>query len=69
MSLGGPCDDDNCKTDSIVRAVDALTKKGVFVSVAAGNSGCNACDGSPNSAESAIVGKLYIYSRLYDICK
>ena len=57
MSLGGPCDTEDCSKDSMVRAVEKLSSMGVIVSIAAGNSGCNGCDGSPNAAPSAINGK------------
>ena len=54
MSLGGPCDGD-CSEDSLVIAVEQLVKAhNIVVSVAAGNDGCNACQGSPNAAPSAI---------------
>ena len=54
MSLGGPCDGD-CAEDSLVIAVEQLVKAhNIIVSVAAGNDGCNACQGSPNAAPSAI---------------
>ena len=36
MSLGGPCDTEDCAKDAIVMAVEALSKEGVVVSVAAG---------------------------------
>lgn len=55
MSLGGPCETDDCSQDSLVMAVEALVKKSIFVSVAAGNDGANACFGSPNAAPSAFV--------------
>jgi hypothetical protein len=54
MSLGGPCDGD-CAADPMVVATENLSKKGFIVSVAAGNSGCNACFGSPNAAKTAIT--------------
>ena len=55
MSLGGACETDDCTQDSLVIAVDALVRThNVVVSVAAGNEGCNACQGSPNSASTAI---------------
>lgn len=58
MSLGGPCEDEtSCSTDSVVQAVESITAKGIIVSVAAGNDGCNGCYGSPNSAPHAITGK------------
>ena len=56
MSLGGPCDDDDCSSDSIVLAVENVIRQGILVSVAAGNEGCNACYGSPNAAPNAITG-------------
>lgn len=55
MSLGGDCDTEKCEEDTLVMAVQTLTSKGVIVSVAAGNSGCGACEGSPNAAPDAIV--------------
>lgn len=55
MSLGGPCEAADCSADSLVMAVEALAKRGVFVSVAAGNDGADACTGSPNAAPSAFV--------------
>lgn len=65
MSLGGPCEDDTaCSSDSVVVAVEHLSSLGIMVSVAAGNDGCNACYGSPNSAPHVITGKyfhLYIH--------
>ena len=54
MSLGGPCESDDCSEDSLVRGVAGLTLKNIIVSVAAGNEGCNACKGSPNAAPSAV---------------
>jgi subtilisin family serine protease len=59
MSLGGPCDTDDCSDDSLVQAVEDLVQQGIVVSVAAGNEGCNACAGSPNAAPNAINGKLF----------
>ena len=55
MSLGGPCEG-LCSEDSLVIATERLVANGVVVSVAAGNEGCNACSGSPNSAPNAING-------------
>lgn len=54
LSLGGPCETANCEKDSLVIGVTKLTSNNIIVSVAAGNEGCNACQGSPNSAPSAI---------------
>jgi aqualysin 1 len=54
MSLGGPCETDDCSEDSLVVAVENLAAAGIMVSVASGNEGCNACYGSPNAAPSAI---------------
>lgn len=54
-SIGGPCEDVNCAWDSLNMAVDALnTRHHIVVSVAAGNEGCNACNGSPAGAASAV---------------
>jgi subtilisin family serine protease len=44
MSLGGP------KSEALNTAVTNLSKSGVFVAVAAGNEGANACGSSPASA-------------------
>lgn len=55
MSLGGPCQPSDCTQDPLVNAVQALAEAGVIISVAAGNSACNACSGSPNSAPHAIT--------------
>jgi subtilisin family serine protease len=44
MSLGGP------KSDALNTAVTNLSKSGVFIAVAAGNEGANACGSSPASA-------------------
>ncbi|KAI9188114.1 hypothetical protein H9P43_002505 [Blastocladiella emersonii ATCC 22665] len=49
MSLGGTY------SRSVNRAVDAATQAGVIVTVAAGNSGIDACLSSPASASSAIT--------------
>jgi hypothetical protein len=54
MSLGGPCDEDDCSKDSLVIASEKLISAGIILSVAAGNEGCNACSGSPNSAPHTI---------------
>jgi len=54
MSLGGPCDNEDCQQDTIVQAVEELIGHGVVVSVAAGNEACNGCNGSPASARHAI---------------
>eukprot|EP01035_Chromulina_nebulosa_P020654 gene20654-26779_t len=55
MSLGGPCEDSsNCQNDPLVLATEALADANVVVSVAAGNEGCNGCNGSPNAAPRAI---------------
>lgn len=51
MSLGGPGDAD----DPIAQAVDAATAAGVFVAVAAGNSGGYQRIGSPGSARTALT--------------
>lgn len=53
MSLGGSCETEDCSEDTLVISVETLAANGVFVSVAAGNEGCNACYGSPNAAPSA----------------
>eukprot|EP01041_Mallomonas_annulata_P006029 gene6029-12152_t len=55
MSLGGPCEEDDCTQDSIVQAVEELLNHGVVVSVASGNEACNGCQGSPASAKNAIA--------------
>lgn len=55
MSLGGPCQPSDCTQDALVQAVQAMAKAGLIVSVAAGNSACNACSGSPNAAPDAIT--------------
>ena len=54
MSLGGDCDTDNCQEDTLVMASEHLSSQNIVVVVAAGNSACNACKGSPNAAPSAI---------------
>lgn len=54
MSLGGPCDSNDCTEDPLVIAVEALAQAGIISSVAAGNEGCNGCYGSPNSATRAV---------------
>lgn len=54
MSLGGECDDD-CAQDPLVVAVENMISKGIIVSVAAGNEGCNGCFSSPNAAPNAIT--------------
>lgn len=59
MSLGGPCETSDCSVDSVVIAAEALAAANVVVSVAAGNEGCNACSGSPNSAPNALTGTTY----------
>jgi len=41
MSLGGDCEDVDCSTDSLVKAVETLYGVGILSSVASGNSGCN----------------------------
>ena len=65
MSLGGPCETDDCAEDSLVIVVEELVSLGVVVSVAAGNEGCNACSGSPNSAINAIVsGASDVYDKI-----
>ncbi len=58
MSLGGLCERDDCKTDPLVQSVENMVAAGIFVVVAAGNEGCNACNGSPNAAPNAIVGQF-----------
>lgn len=58
MSLGGPCETDDCSADSLVVAVESLVRQGIVVSVAAGNDGCDACSGSPNSAPNALTGEF-----------
>lgn len=55
MSLGGPCDANNCTTDILNIATERIVNAGVVVVVAAGNQGCNACYGSPNGAPGAIA--------------
>ena len=61
MSLGGPCETDDCSEDSLVMGVAVFATKNIIVSVAAGNEGCNACKGSPNAAPSAVnVGAIDI---------
>ena len=54
MSLGGECVGD-CAQDPLVVAVEKLISKGIIVSVAAGNEGCNGCFSSPNAAPNAIT--------------
>jgi subtilisin family serine protease len=53
MSLGGPCESDDCSVDSLVMATESLITNSFSISVAAGNEGCNACNGSPNAAPNA----------------
>ena len=55
MSLGGPCDNVDCSKDLLNIAVERLAAEDVLISVASGNSACNACTGSPNGATSAFV--------------
>lgn len=56
MSLGGPCgSQEDCANDAIVQAVEVLTKEGIAVVVAAGNSECDACLETPAFAPSAIT--------------
>jgi len=58
MSLGGPCEDDDCIHDTLNEAVEIFSSKqpaNVLVSVASGNSGCNSCEGAPNGAPSSFV--------------
>ena len=54
MSLGGGCETDDCQEDTLVMVSEYLTTQNVVVVVAAGNSYCNACRGSPSAAHSAI---------------
>lgn len=55
MSLGGDCANNDCSGDALVMSVESLVQNGITVVVAAGNSACNACYGSPNAARGAIV--------------
>ena len=56
MSLGGVCATvEQCEDDLIVKLVEKLSKAGISVIVAAGNSDCDACLQTPAFAPSAIT--------------
>ena len=56
MSLGGTCASyEDCAVDTLVNAVEVLSKAGIVVVVAAGNSACDACLETPAFAASAIT--------------
>ena len=55
LSLGGPCDRNNCRKDPLVLAVEAIVAKGVVASLSGGNEGADACYGSPNAALTAVT--------------
>jgi subtilisin family serine protease len=55
MSLGGGCANAYCENDASLTAVQNCVEAGIVVSVAAGNSGCNACFTSPAAAPNAIT--------------
>jgi cerevisin len=55
MSLGGGCANAYCEADPSMTAVQNSVDAGIVVSIAAGNSGCNACFSSPAAAPNAIT--------------
>jgi subtilisin family serine protease len=56
MSLGGECVSyEECTNDILVQAVEALSKVGIIVVTAAGNSDCDSCLQTPAFAPSAIT--------------